>query len=255
MLQQRVKKLMLPITSSRLVLLFAISLFFLVGCASSGISRGAASGVDKAVQGTKDIYNSATSDSDIPDAYQNASQTSKGAIIGGSMGAIGGAMSSKIGILPGAALGAVVGAGVGAYIDAHTTLEDRLENRGVSIIVLGDQILIVLSSARLFEPASANISSQAYSTLNMVADYINRYDKTLVKIAAYTNPLGPSEVNLALSRDQAHSVERYLLETGMDARIIYAEGYGGTHLVERRSHVWDGSDNYRIEITLEKLSA
>ncbi len=239
----------------RHLLLLASCLFLLAGCASSGVARSSASGVDKTVQGSKDLYNAATDESDMAGSYQNTSQTTKGAMIGGAIGAISGTMSSRIGILPAAGLGAVVGAAFGAYIDAHTTLVDRLENRGVSVVVLGDQVLIVVASSRLFQPASANLYPQAYSTLDMVAKFINQYDKVMVKISAYTNPLGPPNVNLALSQGQAHAVEKYLLETGMDARVIYAQGYGGTHLVEPLSKNWDGSDNYRVEITLEKLEA
>lgn len=257
MLRESTKKSISPVISSRCLLLLLSFLFFFTGCASSEVARSSASGVDKTVQGSRDLYNSATSDGDIATSYQNTSQTTKGALIGGSVGVVAGAMSSKLGMLPGAALGAVIGAGFGAYIDAHTTLEDRLENRGVSVVTLGDQVLIVIASSRLFPPASAELKPQAYSTLDMVAQYINRYDKTLVRISAYTNPIGPSDVNTALSREQAHSVEKYLLETGMDARVIYAEGYGGTHLVENCSdtcsETWDSSDNYRIEITMEKL--
>lgn len=255
MLQERATKSILSIIPFRYLLLLASCLFLLEGCASSGVARSSASGVDRTVQGSKDVYDSATDDNDIASSYQNTSQTTKGALIGGTIGAISGTMSSRFGILPAAGLGAVVGAAFGAYIDAHTTLEDRLENRGVAVVMFGDQVLIVMSSTRLFQPGTANLYHQSYSTLNMVTQYINRFDKVMVKISAYTNPLGPPNVNLALSRDQAHVVEKYLVEAGMDARVVYADGYGGTRLVEKLSKDWDGSDNYRIEITLEKLSA
>lgn len=237
------------------LLLLVPCLFMLSGCASSGVSRGSASAVDRTVQSAENIYSDPGS-GDVANAYQNTSQTTKGAILGGSAGAITGAMySSKIGFFSGAAVGAIVGAGIGAYIDAHTTLEDRLENRGVTLVTLGDQMLIVIPSSRLFESDTANISPEAYSTLNMVTQYINRYTKIMVKIAAYTAPLEPKEINLALSREQAHNVLRYLQESGMDARVYYAEGYGGTHLVEPVTRSADLNDNYRIEITLEKLQA
>jgi outer membrane protein OmpA-like peptidoglycan-associated protein len=86
-----------------------------------------------------------------------------------------------------------------------------------------------------------------------VASYINRYTKILVKISAYTNALGPKEVDLALSQQQADSISKFLLACGLDARLTYAVGYGGTHLVQKNSYSWGASDNYRIEITLEKL--
>lgn len=254
MLCKSVIKSFSPFMVSQLLLLVPC-LLMLTGCASSGVARGSATAVDKTVQSVQNVYSDPGS-GDVANAYQNTSQTTKGAILGASAGAITGAIySSKIGFFSGAAIGAIVGAGVGAYVDAHTTLEDRLENRGVSLVTLGDQMLIVIPSQRIFEPDTANISPEAYSTLNMVTQYINRYDKILVKVAAYTAPLEPKEIELAFSREQAHNVLRYLQEAGMDARVYYAEGYGGTHLVEPVSRQSGYNDNYRIEITLEKLQA
>lgn len=248
-----IKSMSLFMVSQLLVLLSCVSM--LTGCASSGVARGSASAVDRTVQSAENIYNDPGS-GDVANAYQNTSQTTKGAILGGSAGAITGAIySSRIGFFSGAAVGAILGAGIGAYIDAHTTLEDRLENRGVTLVTLGDQMLVIIPSSRLFESGTARISPEAYSTLNMVTQYINRYTKIMVKVGAYTAPLEPKEISLALSREQASNVLQYLQEAGMDARVYYAEGYGCTQLVEPVTSRNYNGDNYRIEITLEKLQA
>lgn len=228
--------------------------FILSGCASSNVTRDVSSGVDTGVQNAKNLYDGAT-DGDITDSYQNTSQETKGALMGGAAGAVTGVMSTSVGFVPGTLAGVILGASYGSYIDSNTSLQDQLDNRGVNIIVLGDQVLIVIPSARLFNPMSASINPSAYSTLSLVAKYINSYDKMLVKVSAYTNDLGSQSVNLSLSEQQAKAVAKYLLASGLDARLLYAAGYGGTHLVDSNKTVWDGSDNYRIEITLEKLHA
>jgi outer membrane protein OmpA-like peptidoglycan-associated protein len=230
--------------------LFLISCFFLSSCASSTVSRDAASNVDMGVQNAKSLVDS---DGSIVDSYQNASQKAKGFMLGGAAGAGVGALSSGIGIIPGAAVGALFGGTYGSYIDSYTSYSDQLENRGATMVVLGDQILIILPSASIFHAMTANIKPDAYSTLKLVAKYINGYTKMLVKIAAYTNAVGPKEVDLALSQQQAESVAKFLWACGLDARLTYAVGYGGTHLVQKNFSSWDESDNYRIEITLEKL--
>lgn len=256
MLRKKVITVVLKNTLFRLVLLTLPVTLFLSACASSEVSRSYANRADRMANNATSLYDDATADGgDIGNAYQNTSQTTKGALLGASAGAVTGALSARLGAFSGAALGGFIGAGIGMYVDAHTTLSDRLINRGVNVIVLGDQVMLVLPSARLFKDGTSTIRPQAYSTLNLVAQYINRYQKTLVKISAYTNPLGPAEVDLALSRQQAHHIGNYLVETGMDARLVYAEGYGGTNLVAPPSHQWDDTDNYRIEITLEKLQA
>lgn len=233
-------------------LLLLASALVLASCASSDVTRDVSSGVDMGVQNAKNLYEGAT-EGDISNSYQNMSQTTKGALLGGAAGAVTGTVSSSVGFLPGTAAGIILGASYGAYIDANSSLQDQLDNRGANIIVLGDQILIVIPSARLFNPMTSTINPSAYSTLKLVARYINQYTKMLVKISAYTNDLGSDCVNLALSEQQAENVARFLAASGIDARLLYAKGYGGTHLVESNAKIWDGSDNYRIEITLEKL--
>lgn len=237
----------------RMKLLFILLVhgFFLCGCASSDVSRDVSSNIDVGVQNAKNLVDGTTGSS-LAESYQNASQQAKGAVLGGAAGAVTGGVSS-IGIIPGALIGAILGASYGQYIDANSSIEDQLQNRGATIVVLGDQILIVLPSARIFNIRSAKIKQDAYSTLNLVTRYINQFAKMLVKISVYTNGLCPDEVNLSLSQAQADSVARFLTASGIDARVLYAVGYGASHLVQRGSSTWDGSDNYRVEITLEKL--
>lgn len=231
-------------------LLLILMCCMLFGCASSEVSRDAASNVDMGNQNAKNLVGG-MGDTTVSDVYNNSSQATKGAVLGGAAGAIAGALS--VGILPGAATGLILGASYGSYIDSNTSVQDKLENRGATIVVLGDQILIVLPSSRIFQPMSSHIKPDAYDTLALTSQYINGFYKMLVKVSAYTNDTGSSRVDLALSQQQAESVERALLMNGLDARVVYAAGYGGSHLVERNTNEWDGSDNYRIEITLEKL--
>ena len=227
---------------------------FLIGCASSNVTRDVSSGVDMGVQNAKNLYDGAT-EGDVVNSYQNTNQATKGGMLGGAAGAATGLMSTSVGFLPGVLAGGILGASYGSYIDANATLDDQLQNRGANVIVLGDQILIVVPSARLFDPMTAKINPSAYSTLSLLAKYINSYTKTLVKVAVYTNNLGSQRVNQSLSEEQAKVIAKYLIADGIDARLLYAAGYGGTHLVEKNAKIWDSSDNYRVEITLEKLHA
>lgn len=229
-----------------------ILVLFLTGCASSAVSRDVSSNVDQGVQNAGNLYEGTTS-GNIADTYQNSSQASKGAIIGGVGGAMVGTFSSGVGLIPGTIIGTAAGASYGSYIDANTTLRDRLDNRGATIVTLGDQILIVIPSDRLFNPLTASVKPQAYSTIELLAQYINQYTKTLVKVSAFTPVTGSPRAEMVLSKMQAENIAKLLFASGVDARILYAEGYGGTHLVVPTSLSWGESDNYRIEITLEKL--
>lgn len=230
-----------------LLILFSL---LLTGCASSNVSRYAASEVDKSYSRVKGMGQGSVS---LADTYQNTNQATKGAIIGGVTGTMAGALSSSIGIVPGAIGGALIGAVYGSYIDANTTLQDRLINRGVTVVIIGDQVLIMLPSYRLFYPWSAQLKPQAYSTLQLVSLFIQSMTNMSVMVQAYMGESSLCRSNLIVTKKQADNVARFLWKSGINTRLLYAEGRGSTHLVEEDTGGWDGTDNNRIEITLEKL--
>lgn len=229
---------------------FIIMTFAMTGCASSGVQREAASSVDLGVQNAKNLLYQAA-DGDIADTYQNTSQTAKGALLGGAAGALTGGVSA-IGVAPGAIVGGILGASYGAYIDSTTNRKDRIENRGIQVVKLGDQILVVVPSARIFSEMTAVVKPQAFTTIGMIANYLNRFVMTTVRVAAYTDDGGNPDVDIALSKQQAEVFAKLLNAHGLNARLLYAVGCGSTHLVEKSDGDWD-SDNFRIEITLEKM--
>lgn len=236
--------------------LFIIASFFLctqlTGCASSGISRASEGKVDTAYENSNAMLTHA-GDSDPADEYVNAPQTTKGVIIGATAGAVTGAVTAgTVGILPGVAGGAVVGGFFGAYVDYHTTIRDQLENRGVKVMVLGDQILLIWPSSAIFVGMTPDFRGTAYSTLDLIATYLNLYTHTLIKIGAYTNDVGMAQVNCVLSQQQADAVQKYLWKR-INTRVMTARGYGGTKLLEKNNLNADQGINYRIEIALEKL--
>ena len=232
--------------------LFVMMLTVLLqGCASSSVSRDATNGFQSAYEGAGNMFNG-SGDTSLPESFADSAQATKGALIGGATGAVAGGMTSGIGVIPGAAGGAIFGGAIGSYIDSKTTLEDKIENRGAKAIILGDQILIILPSSKMFNDDSAEFSPYAYSTLDLVAQLISRYPNMSVKVAAYVNPVGSARVNMALTQEQANNVERYLWRAGVKTRMLYAAGYGGAKPIVQAT-LEDSEENNRVEITLEKL--
>lgn len=234
-----------------LLSILALYCLTLCGCAYSHVERHVTSNIDKGVAHTQDRIDAAK-DGSFADTYENTNQETKGAILGGAAGGVTGYFIRGIGVLPGLLVGSIFGASYGSYIDSKTTLKDKIQNRGVTIVILGDQILLVVPSARLFDNMSSKIKSDAFSTLDLIICFINRYTKMLVKVTAFTNPMRSCDIALCLSQEQAESVARYFVAAGIDARLLYAVGMGGTNPVQRSNYAWNENDNYRIEITLEK---
>lgn len=229
------------------------SLLLLQSCASSDYSRSTANQLDNMYLGTGDAINQLGKGT-LSDAYENADQTTRGVFIGGAAGALVGSMSG-FGIVPGAAGGAVFGGIIGYFVERHSTIIDQLENRGVKVFVIGDQMMLVLPSAQIFQNRTPKINPQSFDTLNLIATLLNDYTvNMLVKISAYTNECGfPIPVSLSLSQQQADSLERYLW-LRVKTRLMTAKGYDGANPVDMRfKKPWSASDNYRVEITLEML--
>lgn len=238
--------------NKKLVTLFAIVMtcLFMEGCASSDVSRSAADQADKAHLDTDYAINH--SESGISDSYQNTSQATKGALLGGAAGAVLSGLNSSVSLVPGIGVGAIFGGAFGAYIDAHTTLEDKLENRGVKVIIIGDQVMLVMPTVLVFNDRTSNIRYHAYSTLDLVAQYINRFPNMSVHVAAYTSACENEAVSVALTQQQAAAVAKYLWGKGVNTRLLSSNGFGGQKLIAANKPEWN-SDNFRIEITLEKL--
>jgi outer membrane protein OmpA-like peptidoglycan-associated protein len=224
----------------------------LAGCASSGVERDTTNTIDHAYYGSGAALSSLTSGS-AAGAYQNSSQTSKGVVLGGGAGALAGGLTSGIGMVPGMAGGAIWGGALGAYIDSRTTLVDKLQNRGVKVVVLGDQIMLVMRSAYLFHGTTSNLLTDAYSTLNLVAKFIGDNPNMSVRVAGNVTMAGPEEVNRSVSRQQAEAVVKYLWRTGVNTRMLYAVGEGGKNPVVKDELYLVDTENYRIEITMEKV--
>ncbi len=226
-------------------------MLLLAGCASSSVSRHAATQFDRVTADSSSVFDG-TGESSLSDSYQNSSQMAKGAVMGGAAGAIAGSVT-QVGFFTGAAGGLLFGGVLGAYLDAHANLADQLTNRRVMVVVLGDQILLELPSRHMFNGMTAKLNPYAFSTLDLVAQFISRYPNRSVQISAYTNASRPERIYKALSQEQAESVMKYLWRRGINTRLLSATGYGGQKLVEENSADWNKGENYRIEITLEKL--
>ena len=232
-------------------ILLPAMMLILQGCASSDVSRNAEHQFNATYQNASSAFDSDSVN--VAEAYQGSSQTTKGVLIGGTAGAIvGGVASGWAGVLPGAAGGAIFGGALGAYIDSKASIADQIINRGNKVIVLGDQVLIVLPSTRVFAGYSSNLQPYAYKTLDLVSQLISGYPNMSVKVAAYTGSSGSERVNRSLSQEQANAVMKYLWRTRINTRLLYAEGGDGSKPVTASASDWAGA-NYRVEITLEKL--
>lgn len=192
--------------------------------------------------------------------YTREEQTSKavkGAAIGAAIGAVAGIISGddsrerRKRALIGAGVGGIAGAGVGYYMDVQEArLRDELAASGVSVVRVGDNIVLNMPGNVTFDTNQAEVKSAFYPVLDSVAKVLNEYEKTLVEIAGHTDSTGSDAINQPLSERRAASVSQYLQSRKVLQMRMASFGLGSRHPVASNDSAEGRQLNRRVEITL-----
>lgn len=187
---------------------------------------------------------------------QKQSKAAKGAIIGAIGGAVVGAATNKDEALEnaiyGATAGAAIGGGIGYYMDRQEqALRAELEQSGVSIRRVGDQIELVMPAGITFDSNQADIKPEFYKTLNGVAKVLAEYDQTTLVIGGHTDATGSEDYNLGLSIKRAENVGNYLVAQGVVSPRVRALGYGETQPVADNTSEYGKAQNRRVQIMID----
>ncbi len=184
------------------------------------------------------------------------SSTAKNAATGAATGAVVGGVVTGVGVPIGASAGAVVRVAFGCFFPENKTTLETLGAAGVSVMRLGDTVVITIPSNKLFEGYSVQISSSGNDILEQVAKLLEPMNKVKITIAAYAEAMAQSKKDLILTQWQAQTVSNYLWDHHVDVRLLYAIGYGGGHPMQYTPNkavdkIVGDRANYRVEITLK----
>lgn len=188
----------------------------------------------------------------------------RGAIIGAATGAVIGGIASKNkkkGALIGAIGGGIAGTAVGAYMDKQKQdLEKVLapERNAGSIQVEklnGDILRITMTDQTAFDFDSSRIKPGFYSTMNKVANVVNRYGKTYLTIVGHTDSVGSAQYNQKLSERRAQAVVQYFSGKGVIPERMAAEGRGETAPRASNATPEGRRLNRRVEVYIEPVVA
>lgn len=123
-----------------------------------------------------------------------------------------------------------------------------LRHQGVQINRVGEDMQLIISTDRLFQPRSANFNAEYLSVLKAVGVLLQCYNKQDVRIEGYTDCCGCDRRNEVLSLAQADKVAKYLWEHGSDSRLLYTKGYGMLNPIANSDNYYGRARNRRIEI-------
>jgi outer membrane protein OmpA-like peptidoglycan-associated protein len=192
---------------------------------------------------------------------REASNKAKGAGIGAAVGAVIGVLTGddaderRKNALIGAGVGALAGTAVGAYMDAQENkLREQLAGTGVSVVRLGDDIVLNMPGNVTFDVNQAAVQSGFYPVLNSVGLVLDEYDKTLIDVNGHTDSTGAVQYNMELSNRRATGVADYLGSHGVTRSRIYTQGYGPHYPVAENGTAQGRQMNRRVELVLKPLT-
>ena len=82
-----------------------------------------------------------------------------------------------------------------------------------------------------FETGSSTLKAESKEQLDRVAAILKAYPAVNLKIGGYTDNTGSDAVNMALSSERANAAMAELVNRGIEASRLEAEGYGSQHPV------------------------
>lgn len=184
-------------------------------------------------------------------AVKNANKTQKGAGIGVAGGAlIGGLIGGNVkGALIGAAIGGAAGGIIGNTMDKQAKkIEQVVPGADVKRVGEGIHVIFDDKSGVNFALNSANLTPEAKSNLDKVADIFLEFPDTELLLEGHTDSTGDAGYNMTLSTKRANSVGDYLSSKGVSKSRMSVKGFGETAPRFENDTKEGQAKNRRVEI-------
>jgi len=193
-------------------------------------------------------------------AYQNKQQkgTAVGALVGAAAGALVGQAaghdteSTLKGAAIGAAVGGIAGNQIGAYMDRQeAALRQAMAASQAASIQREQNILTATFKGDVFfDYDSATILAGGYADINNLANVLNQYPQTTIRVEGHTDTQGSEEYNQKLSERRAQAVATALIQQGVMQSRITTIGYGESQPISS-----DHAMNRRVKVVIEPVVA
>lgn len=182
-------------------------------------------------------------------------QQKKGAGIGAAGGGLLGAIighetgSTARGALIGAVVGGAAGAVIGDRMDDEAEALAR-DLEGAQVSRVGEGIAVTFDSGILFPFDSAELTSDARSSLRRLADSLEAEDRTDVLIVGHTDSDGSDSYNQELSERRGRAAEDYLASVGVSSSRLVSRGRGEAEPIAPNDTDEGRQQNRRVEVAI-----
>ena len=185
----------------------------------------------------------------------------KGALFGALGGAAIGAIATRKekrtkGVLLGAVGGGLAGAAVGNYMDNQKKDFEKVlateRDSGAIIVekVSDNNLRVTMTAQTAFDVDSSTIKGGFHSSMNKIADVINKYGKTTLDVLGHTDSTGSDKYNQALSERRAQAVAQYFASKNVHQERLRIEGAGKSQPRASNDTEQGRTKNRRVEIII-----
>jgi outer membrane protein OmpA-like peptidoglycan-associated protein len=110
---------------------------------------------------------------------------------------------------------------------------------------------ILIKETINFEADRSVIRNDSFALLDEIVLVINAHTELVkIRIEGHTDSTGDPKANLALSKHRASVVRAYLVEHGVDARRLIAEGFGAENPIASNDDDDGRAQNRRVVFTV-----
>lgn len=99
-----------------------------------------------------------------------------------------------------------------------------------------------------FEFNSGVLKTSAYPILDKAAAELKKDQSVRIALNGYASAEGTDEHNMALSQERANAVKTYLVNSGVNADMLTAKGYGESNPISNNTDEAGRAINRRVEI-------
>jgi len=114
--------------------------------------------------------------------------------------------------------------------------------------------IITLAGGIPFKTGKADLQQVAVDRLKIVAEALKGTQRTIL-VEGHTDSTGKPETNMKLSQARAETVRKYLIDGGLPADQIRAQGIGQDRPVADNKTAAGRAKNRRVEVILERPKA
>lgn len=176
-----------------------------------------------------------------------------GTVLGAGVGyAIGGKKGAAIGAGSGLLVGGLTGAAIGNYMDnQEKEMREALASaKAASIQREQDNLAVTFKADVMFDVDSAVLKVGAYEEIDRVAQVLNKYPQTRIRIEGHTDSTGTEDYNLELSDKRAQAIKNALIVRNVDPARLQTVGFGEAKPVAGNDTETGRQMNRRVKIVI-----